>query len=79
MTDEKRIKELEEENYILKQINKPTKEIIDDIHDLLEVDKEYPNRLYLQSLTRKELLKLKYAIQKLKEKINFGFTLSEEK
>lgn len=38
--------------------------IIDEIHDLLELDKEYPNRLQIMQCGKKELILLKNSIKK---------------
>ena len=43
-------------------------DIINEIHDLLGIDKDYPNRLHIVQIGKKELIQLKNAIKnKLKQ------------
>ena len=62
-------KDDKEELDFYRELKRNTNEMIDEIHDLLGLDKEYPKRLYLMSLRKQELVLLKNAIKnKLKEK-----------
>ena len=57
----------QEELEFYREKSKKSNQIIDEIHDLLGIDKEYPKRLWLLQVNKEELVLIKWAIR---DKIN---------
>ncbi len=53
-----------EELEFYRDYKRKTNDLIDEIHDLLDLDKEHPKRLYIMQCGKKELILLKNAIKK---------------